>query len=132
MTPTNFMCFILEQCINPQANHIVNPMTTTCFRLEQAEQTRLEASRESARIQQTLVAERQHRLQLEQALSEAEEQLKLQQQVTLQEVGHMIQVTWFRSLACQCIWGRSHDAAKLLGTLRDNLNHRTHVTYRST
>ena len=63
-------------------------LTSPLVRLEQTEQGRLEASRESARIQQTLAAERQHRLQLEQALSEAEEQLKLQQQVTLQEVGH--------------------------------------------
>ena len=93
----------LMHFIDPQVNHVINPMPTVCFSLEQAEQTRLEASRESARIQQTLVAERQHRLQLEQALSEAEEQLKLQQQVTLQEVGHMTRITWLRSFLCQCI-----------------------------
>ena len=93
----------LMHFINPQVNHVINPLPAVCFSLEHAEQTRLEVSRESARVQQTLAAERQHRLQLERALSEAEEQLKLQQQVTLQEVGHMTRVTWLRSLTCQCM-----------------------------
>ena len=59
-----------------------------CVSLEQAEQVTVDVTRESARIQQTLAAEREQRLHLERALSQAEEQLKVQQQVTLQEVGN--------------------------------------------
>ena len=49
----------------------------------------VDVTRESARVQQSLAVEREQRLHLERALSQAEEQLKVQQQVTLQEVGNM-------------------------------------------
>ena len=56
------------------------------IRLEESEQMRQQTKEESRRLEQTLVAEREKRLQLEEQLTQVQEQLKLQEYTNSKEV----------------------------------------------